>query len=160
MQYENELNFDLGYSRMYSSPMVMTIGQRLDQAMREARFPSQSALSRASGVPQPTINRILKGAGARGPETETLKKLAVACNVSFEWLNEGIEAKGRRPKDNLALLKFQAEPNKENHKLAEEMVELITLFKDLEPEQRQMVLRATKLAAKRLRNTELGTAED
>jgi len=57
--------------------------------MRAAGFESQSGLARASGVPQPTINRILKGGGKRGPETETLKKLAVACNISFAWLNEG-----------------------------------------------------------------------
>lgn len=57
--------------------------------MEDAGFPSQSALARASGVPQPTINRILKGGGRRGPESDTLKKLAAACNVRFEWLNEG-----------------------------------------------------------------------
>jgi len=67
----------------------MDISTRLDKAMRAAGFESQSGLARASGVPQPTINRILKGGGKRGPETETLKKLAVACNISFAWLNEG-----------------------------------------------------------------------
>lgn len=69
----------------------MSIGNRLDQAMKAARIKSQSELSRASGVPQATISRILKGAGAKGPETETVKKLARACRVSFAWLNEGEE---------------------------------------------------------------------
>jgi transcriptional regulator with XRE-family HTH domain len=66
-----------------------TVSTRLDEAMRKAGF-SQNALARASGVPQPTINRILKGPTKQGPETDTLRKLARACNVSFEWLHEGI----------------------------------------------------------------------
>lgn len=57
--------------------------------MQAAGFESQSALARASGVPQPTINRILKGVGKNGPEASTLAKLAAACNVSFTWLHEG-----------------------------------------------------------------------
>lgn len=69
----------------------MSIGDRLDQAMKAARITSQSELSRISGVPQATISRILKGTGAKGPETETVKKLARACKVSFTWLNEGEE---------------------------------------------------------------------
>ena len=57
--------------------------------MKAARIKSQSELARISGVPQATISRILKGVGAKGPETETIKKLARACKVSFSWLNEG-----------------------------------------------------------------------
>jgi phage repressor protein C with HTH and peptisase S24 domain len=67
----------------------MTIANRLDQAMQAAGFPSQSALARASEVPQPTINRILKNAGKKGPEAHTIKLLAEACNVNFTWLYEG-----------------------------------------------------------------------
>ncbi len=72
---------------MYS--LYMTIGNRLDQAMKAARIKSQSELARISGVPQATISRILKGVGSKGPETETVKKLAKACRVTFSWLNEG-----------------------------------------------------------------------
>ena len=61
-----------------------TIAKRLDKAMNNAGFKSQMALSRASGVPQPTISRILGEDGI--PDTLTLQKLAKACNVSFEWL--------------------------------------------------------------------------
>lgn len=67
----------------------MDISTRLDEAMRLRENISQSALSRLSGVPQPTINRILKGGGAKGPETATVTKLADALNVRFEWLMEG-----------------------------------------------------------------------
>lgn len=83
----------LTYTRAYIPDM--NIATRLDQAMREAGFPSQSALAREAGVPQPTINRLLKGGGKQGPSTETVRKLAVACNVNFEWLNEGIGEKRR-----------------------------------------------------------------
>lgn len=70
--------------------------------MREAGFgDNQSALSRASGVPQPTINRILKGGGKRGPETETVKKLAAACRVNFVWLMEGKGHKHLLPNDRI-----------------------------------------------------------
>lgn len=90
----NESITECFYPRPYISSM--TIANRLDEAMRTAEIESQSALSRLSGVPQPTINRILKGGGKKGPETETLRKLAIACNVSFDWLNEGIEPKVRK----------------------------------------------------------------
>lgn len=73
------------------------IGGRLDKAMREAGFESQSALARASGVPQPTINRILKGS-SKGPEAATVRKLAQTLNVPFDWLNEGSGDKVRQPR--------------------------------------------------------------
>ncbi|WP_257146322.1 helix-turn-helix domain-containing protein [Burkholderia sp. JKS000303] len=44
----------------------------------------QSALSRASGVPQPTISRLLKKSSA--PEMETVVKLARPFGVTCEWL--------------------------------------------------------------------------
>lgn len=69
--------------------MDMNIGGRLDEAMREANIPSQSQLARSSGVPQPTINRILKGQGKQGPETSTLIALARALNVEVRWLQTG-----------------------------------------------------------------------
>lgn len=72
----------------------MDIANRLDEAMKAAGFDSQSALSRASGVPQPTINRILNRVGARGPDTKTLLALATACNVKFDWLISGDSAIG------------------------------------------------------------------
>lgn len=69
---------------------AMTIGTRLDEAMAHREIRSQSALARLSGVPQPTINRILKGGGKKGPETATIKKLADALEVRAEWLAEGV----------------------------------------------------------------------
>lgn len=66
-----------------------TIGWRLDKAMQDARIKSQAALARASGIPQPTINRILNGEGKRGPETATLVALANATGVEFLWLQQG-----------------------------------------------------------------------
>lgn len=66
--------------------------------MKAAGIPSQSALARASSVPQPTINRILKGVGKKGPEAHTLAQLAMACNVTFEWLHEGIGSMERTPR--------------------------------------------------------------
>jgi phage repressor protein C with HTH and peptisase S24 domain len=80
----------------------MDISSRLDSAMKAAGYESQSALARASGVPQPTINRILKGVGKKGPEAHTLVQLASACNVSFEWLHEGSGQRERKRDRNAA----------------------------------------------------------
>jgi len=73
----------------YSSAYIprMDIGDRLDKAMKLAGYTTQAELAKASGVPQPTVNRILKGGGKRGPETATLKRLASACGVTFSWMN-------------------------------------------------------------------------
>jgi transcriptional regulator with XRE-family HTH domain len=65
------------------------ISSRLDEAMQLRDHISQSALSRASGVPQPTINRILKGGRPYGPESNTVRKLSDALRVRFEWLMDG-----------------------------------------------------------------------
>ncbi|WP_377701192.1 XRE family transcriptional regulator [Pseudoduganella sp. UC29_71] len=73
----------------------MDISSRLESAMKAAGYESQSALARASGVPQPTINRILNGVGKKGPEAHTLVQLAAALNVTFEWLHEGIGQRER-----------------------------------------------------------------
>jgi phage repressor protein C with HTH and peptisase S24 domain len=72
---------------VYSSGMNIPL--RLQEAMNRAGIKSQSELARGSGVPQPTINRILKGVGRQGPATETLRKLAAACKVPFQWLADG-----------------------------------------------------------------------
>lgn len=74
----------------------MTISDRLNEAMRGGdgrETISQSELSRRSGVPQPTIARILKGGGKKGPETSTLIALSEALGVEFMWLQQGIGPK-------------------------------------------------------------------
>ncbi|MGI4856739.1 MAG: helix-turn-helix domain-containing protein [Janthinobacterium lividum] len=74
----------------YTFPYIreMNISTRLKQAMSDRRVSSQSALARSSGVPQPTINRILTGKSAN-PDSHTLARLAVALSVSSEWLLTG-----------------------------------------------------------------------
>lgn len=76
----------------------MTIEKRLKEAMGKGDgHPaiSQMDLHRLSHVPQPTIARILKGGGKKGPETDTLKKLADALGIEFLWLLQGTEPKYR-----------------------------------------------------------------
>jgi transcriptional regulator with XRE-family HTH domain len=69
-----------------------TVGGRLAKAMRDGGIPSQAALAQKSGVPQPTISRILSDLGE--PEAATIKRLSSACQVSFNWLNEGADEPG------------------------------------------------------------------
>lgn len=141
MQYENGSFFDLAYSRMYSPRM--TIGDRLDQAMKDAKIPSQSELARRSGVPQATISRILKGSGKKGPETETLKKLAVACGVSFEWLVEGGGEAGTTTPIELAP-RYAAD---DEIVTADEIIEMANAYKLIPKKQRDLILKSTKAAA-------------
>ncbi|WP_227459675.1 helix-turn-helix domain-containing protein [Cupriavidus pauculus] len=66
----------------------MTIATRLDRLMQDRKVKSQSALARMADVPQPTINRILKGQ-TETPELSTIKKIARALQVPSIWLIEG-----------------------------------------------------------------------
>lgn len=75
----------------------MNISDRLDIAMHRAGYHTQTALARASGVSQPSINRILKTPGTVGPDSDTIKKLAAACGVSFEWLLNGADTVTNSP---------------------------------------------------------------
>jgi len=68
----------------------LDIAGRLGQLMREKEF-TQSSLSRASGVPQPTINRILVRV-TRDPRRESVVKLANCFNVSPEFLYGSVGA--------------------------------------------------------------------
>lgn len=125
--------------------------------MREARFKSQNALHRASGVPQATISRILSGDGKKGPETETIRKLAAACNVNFEWLNEGIGPKHREERKgagvhHLAPVK-SAEPVSEDQRgvviNTDEMIELLALYQQATDRGRRFILESARVADKR-----------
>ena len=86
---------DSGLSACYSVPYSsgMNLAERLDFAMKARGIESQSALSRMSGVPQPTINRILKGTTTQ-PDTTTVQKLSDALDLDTSWL---LEEKGRGP---------------------------------------------------------------
>lgn len=75
-----------GYTETYIR--AMNLSDRLDYAMRVRGIRSQSALHRASGVPQPTISRILKGTTEQ-PDAATMQRLADALRISLEWLLQG-----------------------------------------------------------------------
>jgi transcriptional regulator with XRE-family HTH domain len=131
--------------------------------MREARIPSQNALAKASGVPQATISRILKGNGKKGPETETVRKLAAAVNVSFEWLNEGSGPKQRnahKTADVHPLPAVSAAANEPKSNLvdpgaplnADALVELLALYQLSTERGRNFILESARVADKRDRS--------
>ncbi len=140
MQYAIGYVFDASYSDVYSQ--VMDIAQRLDQAMKDAGIKTESALSRVSGVPQPTINRILKGGGKKGPETTTVKKLAVACGVSFQWLVEGV---GHKYKTTAGQEKNQVEDVDID---GDQLIEMIFLFRQSTAEARKRIVLYARQAEK------------
>jgi phage repressor protein C with HTH and peptisase S24 domain len=80
----------------------MTIGQRLEEAMKAAGFINQQTLAEASGLPQPTISRILKNTAKKSPSGNTIKLLADACGVSFQWLYEGTGPMARQSEGGLS----------------------------------------------------------
>ena len=91
MQYSLEYNIVNGYTRPDNRLMnTQNIAGRLDAAMKARKVKTQTGLAELSGIPQPTIARILKGGGRQGPETETLRPLACALRVHLRWLQEGL----------------------------------------------------------------------
>lgn len=69
----------------------MNIADRIDIAMKTAGIKSQADLSRASGVSESTIGRVLKG--GVNPSIENLAEIAKACNVSMDWIVNGNDTK-------------------------------------------------------------------
>ncbi|TDV43755.1 phage repressor protein [Pseudomonas graminis] len=65
----------------------MDFGSRLRRKLTELGL-SESEAGRRSGVPQPTINRILSGESS-SPRRPTVEKLAKALKVSPDWLMFG-----------------------------------------------------------------------
>lgn len=119
----------------------MTIADRLNEAMMggDGREPvSQSALFRRSGVPQPTIARILKGKGKSGPETATLVALAQALGVEFLWLQQGTEPKypGGRLTPSAPVAVSPAQPRVRRHWLPEDEAEFLADYRSLTPASR------------------------
>lgn len=62
----------------------MTIAERLERLIKIKCW-SEGELSRRSGVPQPTINRIISGE-SESPRRTTITKIARALGVTPEWL--------------------------------------------------------------------------
>jgi transcriptional regulator with XRE-family HTH domain len=73
--------------------MKLEISKQLAKLMRERRL-SQSALSRATGVPQPTINRILSEV-TREPRRVSVVRIANYFGVTPESLYETPSKKGK-----------------------------------------------------------------
>jgi phage repressor protein C with HTH and peptisase S24 domain len=65
---------------------AMKIGDRLKQIMEEQNL-TANALAEKSGVPQPTISRIVNGSHG-DPRTKTLEKIASAVNYSVAQLRD------------------------------------------------------------------------
>ncbi len=115
----------------------MSIGKRLEKAMLVAGHKSQKSLEVASGVPQATISRILNDRGTKGPETDTLLKLAEACRTPFEWLLNG-------PEDLNAEVTPIGKPPVDPDKELDEVLALIKIFRSLQPKARVMLLQSAR----------------
>jgi transcriptional regulator with XRE-family HTH domain len=118
----------------------MDLSARLDQAMRNAGYNSQSALGRAAGVSQSAVNRILKGAGKHGPDTTTVSKLADACGVSPEWLISGIVSQVERSTMPTMSLVY----------LDDVELKIITLYREASPAGKHLIESVSENAPKQL----------
>lgn len=74
--------------------MKLDISKQLSKLMRDNNL-SQSALSRATGVPQPTINRILSEV-TREPRRDSVVRIANFFGITPESLYESGSAKSPR----------------------------------------------------------------
>lgn len=73
------------------------IGDRIAQRMHEMNL-SEGELGRRSGVPQPTIHRIVTNAVA-SPRHQNVEKIAKALKVSSNWLWKGGDQSDQGAKD-------------------------------------------------------------
>lgn len=129
---------------------ILKIAARLDEAMKLRNVKTQVSLAETSGVPQPTIARILKGTGKQGPETETLRALAKALAVHLRWLQEGLgpmdlsdnspDANAQRDLDELAARQIN-EAAGEMLRRATEMLETYRLAGPTDRERIDLVIR-------------------
>jgi transcriptional regulator with XRE-family HTH domain len=138
----------------------MTIATRLDKAMHDAKIRSQAELSRRSRVPQPTINRILKGQGKKGPETATLVALANALGVEVKWLQQGVGPQSENQPDAEAPAKIVSVESKSPrfllHWLSEEETEVLAEFRSMTKENQRL----TRLFTRRLKRDRSDGAVD
>jgi transcriptional regulator with XRE-family HTH domain len=122
--------------------------------MKDARVESQAQLARLSGVPQPTINRILKGGGKKGPESATLVALANATSVEFLWLQQGrgpqkavspTEGGGEARDDDKARLRVVEPSTKTTLQwVTDREAELLSEFRACEEPQKKTLLAAAR----------------
>lgn len=86
------------------------IGDRIAQRMHEMNL-SEGELGRRSGVPQPTIHRIVTNAVA-SPRHENVEKIAKALKVSSYWLWNGGDqnSQGSNPINSPAAIEQNIEP--------------------------------------------------
>ena len=105
----------------------LDLADRLGQLMREKKF-TQSSLSRASGVPQPTINRILARV-TKDPRRDSVVRMANCLNISPEFLygsgHKGSAHKGSAHKE---------KPNQSHVKIEKIAVEKYP-FNAMEPDE-------------------------
>lgn len=71
------------------------VGKLVEAAMRLAGIKSEGELSRLSGVPQPTIHRIITGE-SKEPRPSNLYKIAQACNIQSAAFFPGHEDEARQ----------------------------------------------------------------
>ncbi len=65
------------------------LASRLERLMHGRGISKQSHLARETGVPQSTINRMLKRGDAYRPAVDTIQRLADYFRVSPDWLARG-----------------------------------------------------------------------
>lgn len=132
----------------------MSIATRLNEAMQSGDGRgklSQTELSVRSGVPQPTIARILKGNMKKGPETSTLVALSNALGVEFNWLQQGTLPKhpGGKAASTLPVVGVSDRPQEfKRHWLTQEEADHLADFRSLTPKG-QKRLRAVVMGMKR-----------
>ncbi|MHB0844735.1 LexA family transcriptional regulator [Stutzerimonas nitrititolerans] len=92
---------------VYESGTDMNIGKRLAAMLEELDW-SEGELKRRSGVPQPTIHRIITGE-SQDPRQGNVEKIAKALGVTAHWLRHG-GSRDQSVKEDIALYASNVEP--------------------------------------------------
>ncbi|OBP09739.1 MULTISPECIES: XRE family transcriptional regulator [unclassified Pseudomonas] len=96
----------------------MKIGERIESEMSRRGW-SEGELARRSGIPQPTIHRIIKGE-SKNPRQDNVQAIARAFGSSTEWLWNGV---GKAPDGNPEPEPPTAQASKSSADIVRQMLE-------------------------------------
>lgn len=85
------------YGRVFFNQGAQMLRKRIADRMTELGL-SQTELGRLSGVPQPTIHRIMSGE-SQSPRQQNIEKIAKALSVTATWLWTGRQDSAPPPKE-------------------------------------------------------------
>lgn len=95
--YAHVYTHAIEYGRVFFNQGAQMLRKRIADRMTELGL-SQTELGRLSGVPQPTIHRIMSGE-SQSPRQQNIEKIAKALSVTATWLWTGRQDSAHAPRE-------------------------------------------------------------